>query len=663
MSTMRITSTDRNNIHIRYKSNVCWRSLRTFVPLVAISSVWGTGIFGVRPTIARADDAVIGSRQPESLSSALPLALAMDATEKASKGDYSGASNLVVRALKATPADANLHVLAGTILLRTGDSYHARLAFQNAQICDPGNGQGLYGFALTQLAAGNRSGALQSLSRAENVGGDRSHIELARNYIALLSGARIAVSEAGFPPAFAASQQALTGMNGFQIRDLKQAQTGLLQAQLLAPGDPFVQPDGILMTFDSSRPLAGGAPALPKEMVTTGLAAPLPAQRGLSGTVQITPENTVSNVISNVAYVTYEIDGKPQGILNIAPYTFTLDTRSLTNGWHNLLITTFDRNAVELGKVTRRIRTFNNAPSGATASANSVGVQEVERLQGRVWSLLTLMPDRYAAAYALGQIAQTTGKQADARNWYARACAYRPDSVEARRAWQSCGGASVGAQAMWGGLPDEKVVAFTFDDGPKPGLTEPLLELLTSLRVPATFFVIGRHVTEYPDLTRQIVAAGMEIANHSYTHRNLTRISPDEVAREVIQTQVAVESVTGKAPRYLRPPGGNWNGSVANIVRQWGLTPCMWTVDVDGSEVIGAQQVADAVLSQVRPGSVVLMHNGKLSTLQALPTIIKELRARGYTFATVDALAKRLEASKEAAKRAATIYAKTRRSE
>ena len=89
----------------------------------------------------------------------------------------------------------------------------------------------------------------------------------------------------------------------------------------------------------------------------------------------------------------------------------------------------------------------------------------------------------------------------------------------------------------------------------------------------------------------------------------------------------------------------------------------MWTVDVYGSEVIGAQQVADAVLAQVRPGSVVLMHNGKLSTLQALPTIIKELRARGYAFATVDALARRLAASREAARQTAVAYARTRHAE
>src|SRR4029078_11006665 len=84
--------------------------------------------------------------------------------------------------------------------------------------------------------------------------------------------------------------------------------------------------------------------------------------------------------------------------------------------------------------------------------------------------------------------------------------------------------------------------------------------------------------------------------------------------------------------------------------RAWGLTPCMWTVDVYGSEVIGAQQVADAVLAQVRPGSIILMHNGKVSTLPALPTIIRALRSRGYAFATVDTIQKRLGSARATAR-------------
>ena len=100
-------------------------------------------------------------------------------------------------------------------------------------------------------------------------------------------------------------------------------------------------------------------------------------------------------------------------------------------------------------------------------------------------------------------------------------------------------------------------------------------------------------------------------------------------------------AITGKRPVFVRPPGGNWNNRVAEAAKDIGLTPCMWSVDVFDSEIISAQRVTEAVLSQVKPGAFVLMHNGKLSTLQALPTIIKTLRQRGYRFVTVSELARR----------------------
>jgi peptidoglycan/xylan/chitin deacetylase (PgdA/CDA1 family) len=588
---------------------------------------------------------------------ATPQKSAENALTRLAKGDYANAAQQTIRALRATPGDPDLHILAGVLLLHTGNGREARTAFQNALSCDPEDPLARYGLGLAQLAGGDRTGALDSFARAERGAGDKTYTLLARRYTQWLDGAQVSLADAGFSDQFAPAQYALAGLNSLRGGNAPRAAAELQQAQESLPGDAIVQPGGVLMTFDPSRPLSAGASGLPREVVVNGLAAPLPAQRGLSGAVQITPED----LTPSVAYVGYELDGKSQGIVNVHPYALTLDTRQVTNGWHTLTIITYDNQATEMNRVTRRVRTFNRivyAQSGTGALSDSV-----TRLRASLWDALTLRPDRFACTYALGVAQQKAGDIPGARHWFARACAVHPDSPDARRAWTACGGAGTGGEAMWGGLPDEKVVALTFDDGPKPGLTEPLLDLLTAQGVPATFFVIGRHVMEYPDLTRKIDAAGMEIANHSYTHPNLTKISAEDVAREMMQTQAAVQVVTGKTPRYMRPPGGNWNPAVASIVRQWGLTPCMWTVDVYGSEVIGAQQVADAVLAQVRPGSVVLMHNGKLSTLQALPTIIKELRTRGYAFATVDALARRLAASQEAARQAAAVYSRTRRAE
>ncbi len=580
------------------------------------------------------------------------MTLAENAVARMAKADYAGAAQQTARALKAAPDDADMHILAGALLLNTGDHARARVAFQNALACDASDSLARYGLALSQLALGDRDGAQNTLKRAEQAGGDRSYILLARRYAQWLDGASVSVGDAGFPDAFAPAQQALAGMSALRRGDATGAAQTLGAAQDALPGDPILEPNGALMTFDPPRPLRSGVPMLPPG-VANALSAQMPAQKGASGVVQITPED----LSSSAAYVGFELDGKSQGMVNTRPFALNLDTRAFSNGWHSLSVITYDNEAVEISRVTRRIRTFNaHTDTGAVAD-------NILRLRAGLWESLTLRPDRFACAFNIGAAQQRAGDIAGARLWFVRACALRPDNLNARRALAGAGGVGQGGEAMYGGLNDEKVVALTFDDGPKPGVTEPLLDLLTSLRVPATFFVIGRHVIEYPELTRQIDAAGMEIANHSYTHRNLTKISSFDVAQETMQTQAAVQLVTGKTPRYLRPPGGNWNGNVADIARSWGLTPCMWTVDVYGSEVIGAQQVADAVLAQVRPGSVVLMHNGKLSTLQALPTIIRELKRRGYAFATVDALARRLYASRALARQTAVQYAVRRHAE
>ncbi|MCW3094475.1 MAG: putative xylanase/chitin deacetylase, partial [Chthonomonadaceae bacterium] len=340
--------------------------------------------------------------------------------------------------------------------------------------------------------------------------------------------------------------------------------------------------------------------------------------------------------------VSYSVDGQAVGLVSTRPFDYTWDTRRVANGRHELTVTFFDRDAREMSHTTRRLRVFN------AGGAGDVDRDQEVRVRVALWQELTLRPARCQCTYTLAALHRANGEMRAARDGFARVAALNPNYHDVRAQLAACGGVGEAKGAVFGGLPTEKVIALTFDDGPKPGVTEPLLEMLTNARVPATFFVIGKHVMEYPELTKRIADAGMEIANHSYTHRNLTTLTAEQVAQEMLETQAAVMSVTGKMPRFMRPPGGNWNAAVAQVVREWGLTPCMWTVDVYGSEVLGAQQVANAVLREVQPGSIILMHNGKVSTLQALPTILRELKKRGYTFMTVDALASRRSASQQA---------------
>ena len=553
------------------------------------------------------------------------------------EGNYASAAQQLRQAMDVTPDDATLNIAAGATAISTGDLEMARAAFEHALQTDSHDGLAHYGLGLARLAKGDRVGALSSFDRSEAEGGDRAFLLLARRYTQWLFGAQVAVAGAALPETLIPAQTVLQAMQAQRAGNWREAAT-LMQGVLASvPGDPVVEPGGVLMNFDPARPISTGMPRLPSGSLSVS-----PDKGSLIGSVELSPAGS----LEGVGFVSYEVDGHPLAIVNVKPFTYTWDTRGSKNGQHTLTVVLHDGAVNELARTNRKVRVVN-----AGADSGPAAEEARSRMRGMLWQALALRPSRCSGAYALGLACRALGQTVAAQTWFARCLAIQADYRDARKQWATCGGMAGGAgEAIWGGLSTEKVVALTFDDGPKPGVTEPLLDVLRQERVPATFFVIGRHVMEYPELTKQIVEAGMEIANHSYTHRNLTRLSQTEVAREVMQTQAAVQSVTGRAPRFLRPPGGNWNPRVARTARSWGLTPCMWTVDVYGSEVIGAQQVADAVLAQVRPGSIILMHNGKVSTLQALPTIIRALRSRGYAFATVDTKERRLGSARAAAR-------------
>jgi peptidoglycan/xylan/chitin deacetylase (PgdA/CDA1 family) len=562
------------------------------------------------------------------------------AAVRLSRGDYAGAARFTRDALESAPDNATFLALAGTILLHTGDFAGAQARFQQAAALHAQESIALYGLGLACMAQGNRSGAQDAFEKAEQFGGDRACLLVARRYLQWIGGAQVSVEQAGVPESLTAAVRALEGMNAARQGDRARAIRALTLMQEAIPGDPLLLPQGLLMTFETARPLTTTAKRLSGK---DALSPSKQREQTLSGEIQIAPQT----VADSVAYVSYELNGQSLGLVNVRPFSFVWDSRKTSNGTHTLTITLFDRAGREMDKVTRRLRVFN--AGGVTEESEDT---RLAQLRAMLWQALALRPDSAACAYTLGALHRLQGNAPSARSWFLRAAALRPDYRDTRAQLRACGGLPVAAEPIHGGVPTEKVVALTFDDGPKPGMTEPLLDLLRRERVPATFFVIGRHVTANPELTRQITAAGMELANHSYTHRNLTRLTDNEIAAEFAQTQAAIQMVTGVLPRYVRPPGGNWNNRVARVALAWGLTPCFWTVDVYGSEVVGTQQVADTVLKQMRPGSIVLMHNGKMSTLQAMPTIIRELKRQGYAFVTMATLHKRLQTVK-AAERAA----------
>ena len=201
-------------------------------------------------------------------------------------------------------------------------------------------------------------------------------------------------------------------------------------------------------------------------------------------------------------------------------------------------------------------------------------------------------------------------------------------SAPAFYTWQAPGGA---------GTAGERVIALTFDDGPSP-YTPAVLSVLQQYRVPATFFEVGEEVPRYPQYAQQLTSAGYPVENHTWSHADLTTLSPAQVGAQIDQAQAEIQAVTGTTPQCLRPPYDAFNATVLNEVAARGMTTMSYSVDSKDWTRPGVGAIVQAVVGAAFPGAVVGMHDGggdRSETVAALPQIITQLRAQGYTFVSV----------------------------
>ena len=182
------------------------------------------------------------------------------------------------------------------------------------------------------------------------------------------------------------------------------------------------------------------------------------------------------------------------------------------------------------------------------------------------------------------------------------------------------------------GNPRHKTIALTFDDGPHPKFTPPLLAILARYRVPATFFVVGEMAEKYPELLRAEAAAGHTVANHTYHHVSLIKIPPEYIAEEIKACGKVIRSVLGATPHWFRPPGGEYDATVAEICGKLGYTMVLWTDDPGDYNSPGADVILQRTLRKASPGGVLLLHDGISQTIDALPRMIETLQRRGYRF-------------------------------
>lgn len=182
-------------------------------------------------------------------------------------------------------------------------------------------------------------------------------------------------------------------------------------------------------------------------------------------------------------------------------------------------------------------------------------------------------------------------------------------------------------------MESKKLVALTFDDGPS-NITEQVLDILEANQIAGTFFLIGNLVTpEYQQTLKRQLALGCEIANHSFTHQDMSTMTPEVIKDEIDKTSAVIREMAGVETHFFRPP------YIALSDTMYDTIPLPFICGIDSRDwdpTTNALDRINNVCNGVTDGALVLMHDleNNLETVKALPTIIERLRADGYSFVT-----------------------------
>ncbi|NMG61080.1 polysaccharide deacetylase family protein [Geitlerinema sp. P-1104] len=193
--------------------------------------------------------------------------------------------------------------------------------------------------------------------------------------------------------------------------------------------------------------------------------------------------------------------------------------------------------------------------------------------------------------------------------------------------------------------PGDRAIALTFDDGPSP-YTAQILDILRDHDILASFFVLGRIISTYPELLQRIVAEGHILGNHTWSHPYNIK-SHGLASQEIEQTAELIYQYTRVRTQLFRPPGGYLTNALTPYAAAQNYAITMWSVD-SSDYFLTREGIIERVLRGVHPGAIVLLHDGggpRHHTVAALPVIIEELRERGYEFVTVPELMERAQAA------------------
>ncbi|MDO8635710.1 MAG: glycosyltransferase [Dehalococcoidia bacterium] len=189
-----------------------------------------------------------------------------------------------------------------------------------------------------------------------------------------------------------------------------------------------------------------------------------------------------------------------------------------------------------------------------------------------------------------------------------------------------------------------KVIALSFDDGPNEPYTSQVLDILKRYDVKATFFVLGKNVAYYPDVSRRIVDEDHILGNHTYDHKVTTPLLNWD--RQLDLTQEIITRITGVKPRLFRAPFGQKTPWELDGIHKKGFVTIAWSISANDPHASSSDTIAQRIIVKARPGGIILLHDGyetkhganRSRTVESLPYIIENLQAQGYTFVTIPQL-------------------------
>jgi peptidoglycan/xylan/chitin deacetylase (PgdA/CDA1 family) len=198
--------------------------------------------------------------------------------------------------------------------------------------------------------------------------------------------------------------------------------------------------------------------------------------------------------------------------------------------------------------------------------------------------------------------------------------------------------ARISPELVWRIATDDRVVALTFDDGPHPRYTGQILDLLAKYHVKATFCMVGSQAVRFPDLVRRVADAGMRLCDHTANHdENIANLPEPAMTREIVDGRDNLVAAAGANVRipYFRAPGGYWSERLQRVAARNGMRPLSWSIDSHDWRQPGVDRIVAPIIKEVRPGAIVLLHDGggdREQTVQALTRLLPWFVEKGYRF-------------------------------